>query len=85
MDNNDLTREWFELAELDLGTAIFLLQMKPKPLEIICYHCQQCAEKFLKGFIANNGGLIAKSHDLLFLIKNAVNIMLGSKRLRNHA
>lgn len=41
--------------------------MKPKPLEIICYHCQQSAEKYLKGFIALNGGNILKTHDLLIL------------------
>lgn len=56
---------WFVMA--DLNSAIFLLSMKPKPLEIIAYHCQQSAEKYLKGFIAFHGGEIRKTHDLVVL------------------
>ncbi len=58
---------WFVMADLDLNSAIFLLSMKPKPLEIIAYHCQQSAEKYLKGFIAFHGGEIRKTHDLVVL------------------
>ena len=43
--------------------------MKPLPLEIICYHCQQSAEKYLKGYIALNGGDILRTHDLTILNK----------------
>lgn len=39
------------------------------PTETICYHCQQCAEKYLKGFIALNGGEIPRIHDLVALNK----------------
>jgi HEPN domain-containing protein len=46
-----------------------LLQMYPIPLEIICYHCQQSAEKYLKGYSALNGGEIVKTHDLTILNK----------------
>ncbi|WP_282433370.1 HEPN domain-containing protein [Desulfosporosinus sp. FKA] len=41
-------------AETGLQSALFLLNMHPAPLEIICYHCQQSAEKYLKGYIALN-------------------------------
>ncbi|HET7579352.1 MAG TPA: HEPN domain-containing protein [Bacillales bacterium] len=40
------------------------------PVEIICYHCQQCAEKYLKGFIASNGEKIPRIHDLVALNKS---------------
>ena len=69
MKNLDIANEWFKMAEIDFETAKFLLNMKPAPLEIICYHCQQCAEKYLKGFIALNGGQITKTHDLVMLNK----------------
>lgn len=45
--------------------------MKPKPNEIICYHCQQSAEKFLKGYLVSEGEEIKKTHDLQFLCKLA--------------
>ena len=41
-------------------------QLKPK-FEIVCYHCQQCAEKLLKGYIASNKGRLQKTHDLVVL------------------
>ena len=37
--------EWLDLAEMDLGAAEYLLGMRPVPVEIICYHCEQAAEK----------------------------------------
>ena len=44
--------EWLDLAEMDLGAAEYLLGMRPVPVEIICYHCEQAAEKMLKGTLA---------------------------------
>ncbi len=69
MNNKEITKEWFNFGENDLNSAKFLLQMKPTPLEIICYHCQQSSEKYLKGYIALNGGTIVKTHDLTLLNK----------------
>ena len=50
MDNNSIAKEWFEFVKRDLESAKFLMNMYPKPLEIICYHCEQSAEK-IEGFI----------------------------------
>lgn len=69
MDNKDVAKEWFRVAEIDLGSAGFLQGMRPIPLEIICYHCQQSAEKYLKGFLALEGEAIEKIHDLVRLNK----------------
>lgn len=71
------------MAELDFDSAKFLLNMHPKPLEIICYHCQQSAEKFLKGFIAYNGGTISKTHDLLILNKECCKYYEEFKEIQN--
>lgn len=40
MDNKDIAKEWFDIAQADLSSAEFLMNMHPIPLEIICYHCQ---------------------------------------------
>ena len=69
MNNKDVANEWFSFADNDLNSAKFLRQMRPAPLEIICYHCQQSAEKYLKGYIAFNGGNVIKTHDLTILNK----------------
>ena len=67
MANNEDWALWFEYAENDLEAAkILSVQLKPK-YEIICYHCQQGAEKTLKGFIASKNGRLQKTHDLVVL------------------
>jgi HEPN domain-containing protein len=74
------TKEWYDKATMDLGVAKHLLETYyPKPIEIICYHCQQAAEKAIKALIIFYGaeGGIPKLHDLSFLlnqIKNKVDI-----------
>lgn len=51
MDNKTGAQEWFDLAVMDMRSAEYLTNMKPVPIEIICYHCQQSAEKYLKGYL----------------------------------
>ncbi|GAX60912.1 hypothetical protein SCALIN_C15_0053 [Candidatus Scalindua japonica] len=69
MDNKDVAKEWFTIAEADLSSAEFLQNMQSMPTEIICYHCQQSAEKYLKGFLALNSEEIKRTHDLVTLSK----------------
>ena len=65
MKNEKILKEWMEFARMDFLTAKHLYEhMYPKPLEIICYHCQQAIEKFLKGVLISNGVTIKKTHDL---------------------
>lgn len=58
MDNKDVAEEWFKVAETDLASAEYLQGMRPIPIEVICYHCQQSAEKHMKGFLALKGEAI---------------------------
>jgi len=69
MDKIKIAQEWFDIAEMDLSSAKYLQNMHPVPIEIICYHCQQSSEKFLKGFLALNEHEIQKTHDLVLLNK----------------
>ncbi len=62
---NKLIQQWIDFAKMDFLTAKHLYEhMYPKPLEIICYHCQQCVEKLLKGVLLSKGEAIKKTHDL---------------------
>ncbi len=69
MDKKEAAKEWFKIAESDLSSAAFLQKMKPTPVEIICYHCQQSVEKYLKGFLSLKEADIQKTHDLVLLSK----------------
>ena len=79
-ENIDDAKVWLRYAEDDLGVAKHLFNTyNPKPLSIICYHCQQAAEKAVKSLIVLYGsqGGMPKKHDIFLLlnqIRNMVNI-----------
>jgi HEPN domain-containing protein len=57
--------EWRLLAERDLSVAEHLAgNMHPIPTEIIGFHCQQAAEKYLKGALVILGEEPPYIHDL---------------------
>lgn len=66
---NEFYKEWLHFAKMDLNAAEYLKGMHPVPLEIICYHCEQAAEKLLKAALIFYGIEAPKSHDLIQLNK----------------
>jgi len=82
MVNIKEAQEWQRLAAMDLKTAEYLLDMSPLPIEIICYHCQQSAEKYLKGYLIFCGVAPPRMHDLDELCKLCLKF---SKTFRNIA
>ena len=51
--------------------AHLLENFHPIPVEIICYHCQQAAEKAIKALLLARGvDAIPRSHDLSFLLRS---------------
>ena len=69
MNGSNWSSEWFKLARMDLDSAEFLLAMRPVPIEIICYHCAQAAEKMLKGVLVSFDIEPPKTHDLPMLCR----------------
>ncbi|MDR1452860.1 MAG: HEPN domain-containing protein [Candidatus Margulisbacteria bacterium] len=56
--------EWWSFADADLDTAQLLRKMRPRHYEIICYHCEQAAEKYLKGYLIARNVRPPKTHEL---------------------
>jgi HEPN domain-containing protein len=56
--------EWLNFAEADFDSAKILNDAHRKHNEIICYHCQQAVEKYLKGFLCYSGLIPPKIHVL---------------------
>ena len=46
-----IVEEWLRFANNDLEAVRILSSHHPMQLEIICYHCQQAAEKALKAYL----------------------------------
>ena len=66
MNNKDV-KEWIEIADSDFDSAKILNAAVRKHNEIICYHCTQAVEKYLKGFLIYYDIIPQKTHDLLLL------------------
>ena len=62
-----IVNEWLKYANNDLEAANHLLTLYPLKLEIICYLCQQSAEKMLKAFWLYSEIFPPKTHDLELL------------------
>jgi HEPN domain-containing protein len=65
MDDKQTTlRRWLLRAQHDLETAEAMIDHRNPPTDIVCYHCQQCAEKCLKAFLVERDQDFPKTHDL---------------------
>ena len=46
---NQETKQWLDIADMDLGVAKHLMEnYYPKPLEIICYHVNRQQKRLLR-------------------------------------
>jgi HEPN domain-containing protein len=67
--NIDDAMEWIQIADDDLYSAQMLNKLARKPYEIICYHCAQAVEKYLKGYLTYYDIMPQKTHNLLVLLE----------------
>ena len=69
MDKDEILQQWINKANDDLRVADYLSIMHhPTPDEIICYHCQQSAEKYLKAILFSIDIEPPNTHDLKRLL-----------------
>jgi HEPN domain-containing protein len=56
-------RQWVEKAENDLKNAAHTLKLGSDcPTDTVCFHAQQCVEKYLKALLVFEGKDISKTH-----------------------
>ena len=59
------TREWITKAEEDFAVVNVLTRQRKKPLwSPVCFHAQQCVEKYLKARLNEASLAIHRTHDL---------------------
>jgi HEPN domain-containing protein len=67
---NELYKEWIKKAEEDIETVEILLAQRSFSCSVVCFHCQQGAEKHLKAFLTAVSFEFPKIHDLNALLIN---------------
>ena len=66
---NALTLEWVEKAEEDYA-IVLLIQREQQPMyNSICFHAQQCIEKYLKAWLQEANIPVPRTHDLKELLQ----------------
>jgi HEPN domain-containing protein len=69
------TRQWVDKAEADYSAALLLRKSRKRHTgDIVCFHLQQCVEKYLKGRLEEAGITCPKTHDLERLLDLALTV-----------
>jgi len=62
---NTVVHEWVTKAENDLRAAAYLLEPhEDRPTDAVCFHAQQCAEKYIKALLVLRATDFPKTHDI---------------------
>lgn len=76
-----LTQEWMTKSLHNLQTARIVADSLNGPLDTAIYHCQQAAEKAVKGWLTSQSVTFEKTHDIRRLVKQAEKIESNFSRL----
>jgi len=79
----NLARQWVAKAANDLLSADNNLTAREVPRDVVCFHCQQAAEKLLKAFLVSGGHPSPRTHDLLLLLEEVLQIDSAAEALRD--
>jgi HEPN domain-containing protein len=74
--------DWFMRGDDDIKTMEILLKENGTP-NVICFHAQQAAEKYLKGYLAYHERHVRKIHDVTALLDACVEIDSTFESLRD--
>ena len=70
-----ITAEWIDKAEADFATVQRESRARKNPnYDGVCFHCQQCAEKYLKARLCEANIAFSKVHDLVALLEQVLPI-----------
>ncbi|MDT3698664.1 MAG: HEPN domain-containing protein [Thermincola sp.] len=73
-------KEWLIMAEKDLKSARILFE-HDADYGIVCFHCQQAIEKYLKGYLIFKSGELAEGHSLVKLCKKVAGFERSFEKL----
>lgn len=63
MSDEKYIQEWINKANKDIK-AVEKLEKEEDITEIVCFHCQQAVEKYLKALLLSNNEDIQKTHNI---------------------
>ena len=80
-----LTEEWVKKADADFKTAQRELAVEVSPnCDAVCFHAQQCAEKYLKARLVEEDISFTRTHDLTAILDLVISIESDWESFRNN-
>jgi HEPN domain-containing protein len=79
----EIIGEWVQKAESDFTSIEILVKSAGYPRDVVCYHCQQCAEKYLKAYLTQHAVRFPWTHNLRELQDLALPLDSDFQRLGN--
>ncbi len=64
-----ITKNWLRKAENDLKTAKDEISTEEPATDTVCFHAQQCAEKYLKAYLIFHQNPFGKTHSIARLVE----------------
>lgn len=65
-------KQWIKKARNDLLNADNNLAARSVPYDTVCFHCQQAAEKLLKGYLVARGCEYPITHNLFVVLEKVL-------------
>jgi HEPN domain-containing protein len=65
----EIVLKWIKKAENDLKTAKDEIEVYNPATDTICFHAQQCVEKYLKAYLFFHQKYFRKTHNIAELIE----------------
>lgn len=69
---SEYARQWIAKARSDLLNADNNLAAQDVPYDTVCFHCQQAAEKLMKGFLVTHGCEYPITHNLFVILEKVL-------------
>ena len=70
----ELVLQWLAKAAADFGAAAELSAQGGRFREIVAFHCQQAAEKYLKALLVRHQAEFPKTHDIATLLDRVATV-----------
>jgi HEPN domain-containing protein len=72
--NEDMVKLWLIKADNDLKAGKDEVLTENPATDTICFHMQQCVEKYLKAFLIYKGKEISKTHNMALLLQLCIEV-----------
>jgi HEPN domain-containing protein len=84
-ESRELAQQWFGKALADFALADLLINRERRLLDVAVFHCQQAAEKSLKGWLTDREIPFPKTRSLLKLVDLCSQASPEFVKFRGHA